>query len=63
MNLDLYNFKLYIIDGTYVEIYDFGAEDNVWEGYIEDLPDEYENRIVSSIETNNNHLVINIEEE
>ena len=61
--MTVYDFMSYIMDGVRIEIYDFGKGKSVFEGYPEDIPEEYEGRTLSSVEAFGSVLVLNVEED
>lgn len=61
--MTIYDFTSYIMDGVRIEIYDFGKGESVFEGYADEIPEEYETRILASVETLGSVLIMNIEED
>lgn len=53
----------YWMDNGIVEVYDLDAEKEVWTGFAEDIPYEYEIMEILSFEVYNDGLIFNISTE
>lgn len=61
--MTVYELKQYILDETQVQIFDFATGETEFTGEVNDIPDNYELREVSSIEHGKNEIIININTE
>lgn len=64
--ITVYDFINLFIDGVKIALYDFTSETEVFRGWSQDIPDEYEDLEVLSLDPptmDDDHMIINIETE